>query len=67
MEEEKPGGSNAWTSADCEINRWMEGKQMFMVDQTLKSSHGAYFGKFTGLACFEIKETSLWPGEHALW
>lgn len=29
-------GSNAGTSADCEINRWMEGKQMFMVDQTSK-------------------------------
>lgn len=28
--------SNAWTSADCEINHWMEGKQMFMVQQTLK-------------------------------
>lgn len=30
------GESNAWTSADCEINYWMEGKQMFMVDQTSK-------------------------------
>lgn len=35
MEEEKPG-NNVWTSVDCEINHRMEGKQMFMVDQTSK-------------------------------
>lgn len=64
MKEEKLG-SNAWTSAYCEINCWMEEKRMFMVGQT-SGSHGAYFGKFAGLACLERRETSLWPDEHAL-
>jgi len=31
-----------------------------------KGSHGAYFGKISGLACLERKETSSWPDEHAL-
>lgn len=38
--------SNAWTSADCEINHWMEGKHVY-GGSNFKGSHGAYFGKFT--------------------
>lgn len=34
---------------------------MFMVGQTSKGSHGANFGRLTGSACLERKETSHDP------
>lgn len=43
-----------------------KGKQMFMVDQTSKVHMEHTLGGFTGSACLERKETSLWPDEHAL-
>lgn len=43
-----------------------KGKQMFMVDQTSKVHMEHTLGEFTGSACLERKETSLWPDEHAL-